>query len=159
MKLFKGKGGKGDDRKDGDHPAGDEVPKSLAEPSPAVLDRVPEAVEKQAAETQPGAVLYESPTTDPKQVTKDLLARHSDARLDKASGALTLPPLHAAELASSTSLTGLAAAVAHATGVSRVRFNRDGAGWHLDAEINPRRTGSCAAIRRPRPLPSRRSAS
>jgi len=115
-----------------------EVPKSLAVPERAALGNPSEQLKKEAADTQSGVVLYTAADTDPKHVTKSLLANHPDAKLDKVSGMLTLPSVRAATLLSSGSLHQLAAAVAQMTGVSTVSFVREGGGWYLDGAINPK---------------------
>jgi len=137
LKKFKGKDGK--DAKDGDHKDGAadeaEVPKSLAEPHKATLSGLSDAVLHEAARTPSGTVLYTGGTTDPKAATKAILAGHADAKYDKASGVLHLPPVHADT--SPSSLQGLAAELGRSTGVPKVTFVTAGKGWRLDGQINP----------------------
>ena len=133
MAMFKGKG---DDKPTGDD-AGDEVPKSLAEPAPADLGVVNDKLSQELAAAQPGQVIFQKADSDPKTATKQLLAQHTDAALDKASGRLTLPPLPQDAMTGATSLAELGMRVAQHTGVSKVTIDNDDQGVALRGHINP----------------------
>jgi hypothetical protein len=133
MAMFKGKGG---DKKDGEGGEPD-VPKSLAEPTQAPLEKVGGGLTTQLQKAENNQVIYQKAEGDPKQVTKDLLAQHPDASMDKASGKLTLPPVNTAALASATSLEQLGQLAAQQTGVSKVTLDKTKGGVALRGHINP----------------------
>ncbi|HMG21792.1 MAG TPA: hypothetical protein VK607_10760, partial [Kofleriaceae bacterium] len=116
-------------------PKTDEVPKALAENQKIQLTSVSEAIEAEAKTTATGTVLFESGSADPKAVTKALLADHPDAKLDPATGVLTLPAVKGDGAAAN--LRALAAEVARSTGVSKITFVVTDKGWRLDGSINP----------------------
>jgi hypothetical protein len=138
MGMFKGKGDKKDDSKDGDTTADPEVPKSLVE-SPALVDKVSPSLGDEIAKLPAGAkVIYQAPETDPKTVTKNLLAEHKDASFDKTSATLKLPPVHPDQLGSAGGLGQLGQLAAQQTGVSKVTLQTDGKGGaKLIGSINP----------------------
>jgi hypothetical protein len=92
LKMFKGKGdndGDHEDAKPGDGaPKVPEVPKSLVEPATAELDGLSPTVTMAIEQAPAGTTtIYQASDVDPKSVTKNLLATHTDARLDKDLGA------------------------------------------------------------------------
>jgi hypothetical protein len=155
MGMFKGKdGGKdgkdGDhkDGKDGDHKDEPEVPKSLVEPATATIEGLSPAVAVAVDQAPPGStVIYQAPDVDPKSVTKNLLATHKDAHLDKTSAQLTLPAIQPGALGSAQTLHQLGEILAHQTGVSSVELQRNGEGnAEIVGSINPRATFAQLAV-------------
>jgi hypothetical protein len=116
---------------------GAQVPTSLVEPRPATLEQVSPQLGTALAGAASGTEIHRAATTDPRQVTTTLLAQHRDARLDPATGQLTLPPVSAGALAAATSLADLGRLIAQETGVSRVTLVRSGDSVRLEGHINP----------------------
>jgi Domain of unknown function (DUF4157) len=140
MGMFKGKDRQAD--ADGGHPDGEPpVPKSLAEPAPAKLEKLDGALRAELRQAKSGQIIYQKNSSDPKAVTKELLAAHPDARLDKATGQLTLPPINKASVAGATSLEQLGQTVAEETGVSKVTLIKSGTSFSLHLHINPEVVG------------------
>jgi hypothetical protein len=128
--LFKEKG-----INEGPGGAGDGVvaAKSLIETRPATME-AKGTLAADVAKATAGQVLF-SNGADAKSATEKILQDHKDAHLDKASGALTLPPVTAPD--SSKPLTEVAADLARQTGVSRVTVEKDEDGVALHGHINP----------------------
>src|SRR3954470_8012858 len=104
----KGKDDKKDgDKKDGEQDSEQEAPKSLAEPHPVKLEAANDKLNAELAHARAGQVIYQKGDTDPKKATKELLAQHADAKFDKASGRLTLPPVQSDVVSGASSLTEL----------------------------------------------------
>jgi hypothetical protein len=114
-----------------------DVPKVLAEPAPARIEQPSPALMQALAGAKSGQVLYQAAETDPKAVTQKLLSQHANAKFDRSSGTLTLPPLDPGELSGATTLAALGAAVAKETGVSRVTLQARDTGFALQGSINP----------------------
>lgn len=133
---IKGKFGKKDkDGKDG-KPGDDkdvQTPKRLVEPKPFTIDQAGPELTAEIAAASSGAVIHQT-GGDPKQVTKAVLAQHSDARYEKASGTLTLPKVSPG---SPASLSALGAQVAAETGVSKVSIKKSEDKTEIWGGINP----------------------
>jgi Domain of unknown function (DUF4157) len=162
-KLFKGKDKAADakpgdakpgDAKPGDAKPGDaatepDVPRSMVEPVTATVEGLSPAVSLAIDEAPAGATraIYQAPNTDPKTVTKNLLASHADAKLDKTSAQLTLPPVVPGALAQAQSLPALGRLLAQQTGVSTVELHRTDEGHaEIVGAINPRATFAQLAV-------------
>jgi hypothetical protein len=70
-------------------------------------------------------------------VTRNLLAQHPNAKFDKASGRLTLPPLSPGVFASASSPAEVGELIAAQTGVSKVTLHKTDEHIELVAHINP----------------------
>ena len=132
-------GGEDDDEDEGE---GDdlEVPRSLAIPNPVQLDELSPAIADEIERTTGDRVIYTGGADEPKQVTQDILAAHSDAHFDKETGVLTLPALDPAPLDAATSIDEVGNLLGQQLGVSRVHLIKRSDGAILEAEINPRAT-------------------
>jgi len=136
---LKGKGkGKDKDAKDGKPgETGDradvETPKRLVEPAAFHLKESSPGLSAELAKASSGQVIHQT-GGDPKQITKSVLAQHSDARYDKASGTLTLPN---ANVGAPDSLSALGAKVAADTGVSKVSIKKSDQVVEVWGGINP----------------------
>ncbi|HEX5745269.1 MAG TPA: hypothetical protein VFZ09_03435 [Archangium sp.] len=139
-KDSKGKPGKGKPGKDEGERVGEEggetVPKTLVEPHSATMNKVSPALARELATIKSGSVVYKA-GGDPRQVTKKLLAEHQDARYDRPSGQLTLPPVKHDPLERSESVAEVGAKIAQQTGVSKVMVTRSDRGISFDGNINP----------------------
>ncbi len=96
------------------------VPRALVEPKPAELAHPPAALAKALVTAKSGQVIFEGGGGSPEQVTKSLLAHHSDAKLDAASGTLTLPTVDEGAAARAGSIEQLGHTLATETGVDKV---------------------------------------
>jgi hypothetical protein len=104
----------------------------------ATLDKLPASLSDEIANAASGTVIWEAPVTDPKQVTTNLLHAHPDARFDKATGTLQLPPTQASALDAATTLGQLGQLVGQQTGVSKVTLTKAANGsFTLVGSINP----------------------
>ncbi|HEX8108042.1 MAG TPA: hypothetical protein VF516_09965, partial [Kofleriaceae bacterium] len=133
MAMFKG-GDKDKDGKDDGKDADPDVPKQLVEPPVTAVGEVNPALSSQLSDSADGKVLHDT-GGDPKTVTKELINSHKDAKYDKASGTLTLPPVHG--LAQAGSLEEIGSLVAQQTGVSKVFLKKNGEQTEIWAAINP----------------------
>jgi hypothetical protein len=122
-----------------------QAPKSLVEPHVVTLDHPSPELAAALLTASSGQVLHQT-GGDAKQVTQKLLAEHPDARLDKDSGRLTLPPLKDAALESAPSLAELGARIAQQTGVSKVTLEKDGKSVRIELHINPDIIGANATL-------------
>ncbi|MGW7253696.1 phage tail protein [Streptomyces sp. NPDC054834] len=111
-----------------------EVPKRLAEPAELTISRVSRELAKEIQEARDGQVVHRT-DGNPKQITKALLARHSDAKYDKASGTLILPKLSGSITGS---LSALGSQIAAKTGVSKVSLEKQDKNVEIWGGINPR---------------------
>jgi hypothetical protein len=114
-------------------PVVDVAAKSLVEPSPATIE-AKGALAEDVAKAKTGQVLVDN-GADAKTATSKILKDHKDARLDTATGALTLPPVTAPD--ASKPLAQVAADLAKQTGVSKVTVAATEDAISLKGEINP----------------------
>ncbi|MFG2950002.1 phage tail protein [Streptomyces adustus] len=131
---LKGKFGKdkGKADKPGDHTEV-ETPRHLMSGGMFHLTETSPEFNAELGRARSGQVIHQT-GGDPKQVTKSLLAEHSDARYDRPSGTLKLPK---ATVGAPSSLSELGAEVAAATGVSKVEVHRNGGTVQFVGGINP----------------------
>ncbi|MFE1289902.1 hypothetical protein [Streptomyces sp. NPDC058751] len=131
---LKGRSGKdkGKEDKPGDRTAV-ETPKRLVSGGMFHLTGTSPEFNTELTQARSGQVIHQT-GGDPKQVTKSLLAAHSDAHYDKPSGTLKLPK---ATVGAPSSLSDLGAQVAAATGVSKVEVHRKGGTVEFVGGINP----------------------
>jgi hypothetical protein len=151
MGLFKGKA-KGDDKhakpddkadKDGkDDKDAPEVPKSMVEPQVATINGLSPSVSEAIGHLPAGTTtIYKASVSDPKTVTKNLLATHKDAHLDKGSAQLTLSPIHPAALTQARTVEQFGQTLAQQTGVSSIEIHKQGEGHaEVVGSINPKAT-------------------
>lgn len=133
---------------DGQEP---EVPKALVEPTLATSDALSPAVAVAIDGLAVGTTrIYQAPTTEPKAVTRSLLATHKDARLDKTSATLTLSPIDPDALRGAQTLGQLGGLLAQQTGVSAIDLRRtDDDRAEIAGSINPQATFAQLAINKP----------
>jgi hypothetical protein len=127
LAMFRG-GGDKDKKEEG----GEDVPASLVEPGTSKLDKLHDGAREQASKMPAEQVIF-SKGGDAKEVTKQLLQTHSDAKFDKGSKQLTLPPVQPDALTSASSLDALGTTLAAQTGVSKIVAQK-GAEKKLDIE-------------------------
>ncbi|MBK7537512.1 MAG: hypothetical protein IPI49_19495 [Myxococcales bacterium] len=121
----------GDNR---DSAGGEELQvKVLVEPAPAAISAKGQLATDIAKSTS-GQVLFDN-GADAKSAAKAVLRDHKDARFDKATGTLTLPPVKPPN--PSSPLLEVAKDVARQTGVSRVTVQKTDHGVTLRGQINP----------------------
>ena len=112
-----------------------ETPRRLVEPAELTISEVGPALALDIKNARPGQTIYQK-GGDPKQVTKELLAQHSDARYDQRDSTLTLPAVSGP--GQSGGLASLGAHVAGQTGVSQVMIEKKDAEVEVWASINPK---------------------
>ncbi|MFB6987386.1 hypothetical protein [Streptomyces sp. NPDC056304] len=110
-----------------------ETPKRLVSGGMFHLTKTSPEFNAELARARSGQVIHQT-GGDPKQVTKSLLAAHSDARYDQPSGTLKLPK---ATGGAPSSLSDLGARIAADTGVSKVEVSRKGGAVEFIGGINP----------------------
>jgi hypothetical protein len=107
--------------------------KTLVEPAPASVSAKGQLA-ADIVKTTSGQVLFDN-GADAKTAAKAVLRDHKDARFDKTTGTLTLPPVKSPN--PSLPLLEVAKDVAQQTGVSRVTVQKAEHGVTLRGEINP----------------------
>ena len=116
-------------------PAPPQVPRSLALPATARVAKVTPELEKEMFQLK-AAREFDSGAA-PQQATQQLLAQHADAKLDDASGQLTLPQLPQAGIAGARSLQELSQLLMQQLGVSKVKLELSGKDLKVTVGINP----------------------
>jgi hypothetical protein len=116
---------------------GAEIPTSLVEPRPATIEHASPELARELGGVSSGTIIYEAGTTDPKQVTRNLLANHSDAIFDENTRRLTLPPISEGALQQATSLRQLGQIISQQTGVSKVTVTKINDQFEFYGHINP----------------------
>ena len=98
------------------------------------LEKLSDALNKALGSAHTGQVIASKPG-DPKEVTRQLLEKHKDAKFDFASATLTLPALHAAPLQAAHSADQLGQLLAQQTGVSKITLKQTAQKGELKLEL------------------------
>jgi hypothetical protein len=110
------------------------APHAIVVTHPVHVEKLSEALNKALGSARSGQIIANQPG-DPKQITRQLLEKHEDARFDFSSARLTLPALHPAPLQAAHSADQLGQLLAQQTGVSKVTLKQTEQKGELKFEI------------------------